>query len=372
MRKKFSTSILGLLLLSGCASIEAGDEVKDLNEATTTFADALKAADTESADTYQYSRREEARVRMLEGDTVRFEIGCEKQAFDADQALVRALRGDRYDRAAADAAYADLGAVETCDLKNVWPERVPVAVLPSSSPPPSFELGPVMASGSGTLSGTARQLQAYVKALADVATGETAGKTDEARSKLVSAGNGLLESVGIEGALPFTGLANTIASSIIAAKRNRETRRFLDEMDGYMPTLMERIGLAARIGHSGATLGRAQSAERLANWANDRLNAPDMFRKVGKKRVASQARIDLYDQTVARLAAHNEAMRRVALSDPMQAARGFAAAHGALTEVYHDPKKTRRALAQGLHDFQEAAAALHEALVKDDDAADAS
>lgn len=365
MRKNFSTPILVALLLSGCASIEAGDEVKDLQESTATFADALKAADTESADSYQFSQREEFRMRMLEGQAVKFATGCYDQAFKADDAINDALRG-RYDRAAADRAYALLGAVDLCD-QDVWPERLPMAVLPSSSPPPSFNLGPAMASGADTLSGTARQLQAYVKALADVATGETAGKADAARSKLVTAGNGLLEAVGVEGAAPFTGLANTVVSSVIAGKRNAETRRFLDDMDRYMPTLMERIGLAARIGHSGAAVARAQAAERLAVWANDRLNASDMYRRAGKKGGASQTRIDLYDQTVTRLAAHNEALRRVALSDPMVPARGFAAAHHALTEVYHDPKKSRQALAQGLHDFQEAAAELHEALTKDDD-----
>lgn len=358
MRTKFGTSVLILLLLSGCASIEAGDEVKSLQESSSTFADALKAADTENRDSHQAWKRETYRTNMLSGAEVRFTQECFADIKKADDDLIKAIGASPYDRSVADAAFYRLQVAGLCDVPSVRPPRMPTPILPSEP----FELGAVMASGSNSLSGTARKLDAYVETLADVATGETAAKTDEARSKLVTAGAGLLGALGVGGTEPYGNLINSIFSSVLAAKRNEATRKFLDKMDSYMPTLMERVGLAARIAHSGAARNRADSTLQLAKWANTRLNASDMFRKSGRARVATQARVDLYDETTARLAVHNDALLRLMSSDPMAAARAFAEAHRGLRDVYHDPRASRAALAKGLADFQDAATALHDAL----------
>jgi hypothetical protein len=360
MRKKLSTSILGLLLLSGCASIEAGDEVKGLQESSSNFADALKAAETEQDDSEVAFRREEHRMKVLRGSPVAFTDDCVDDVDDANEALDIATKASPYDRAAADRAYNKLRVALPCDAPNAWRPRMPSA----AAPPSDFRLGPVMASGSNTLSGTGRRLEAYVDALSDVATGETAAKTDAARSELMAAGKGLLSALKVGPGDALVNAADAAISSIIAAKRNAATREFLDEMDQYMPTLMERVGAAARLAHAQAALNRAYAADNVVTWANERLESPDMFRKAGKRRSGTQARVAIYDDVVSRLAAHNSGFMKVTSSDPMAAARAFAEAHHALREIYHDPRASRRALAQGLASFQEAAIALKEALQK--------
>jgi tetratricopeptide (TPR) repeat protein len=358
MRKTFATPLLALLLLSGCASIAAGDEVKDLQEATSTFADALKAADAESGDAYRSSLREEYRIDVFRGGKAEFNLGCLKGADDALKQIRDSIAASPYDSVAADRAYAGLGIVRPCDIDAITEGRLPSAVTPGSP----LKLGPEMGTGSDTLSGTARKLEAYTKALADVATGETAAKTDEARSRLVTAGKGLLGAVKIEGADPFVDVAVSVLNSLIAAKRNAATREFLDRMDPYMPTMMERVGLAARLAHANAARDRALSANAIAGWANERLNGASLGSQARKRFMTSAERFELYDETLPRLAVHNDAFVKLATSDPMASARAFAQAHQALTALYHDPKASRKAIFEGLADFQEAAAALYEAL----------
>jgi hypothetical protein len=63
-----------------------------------------------------------------------------------------------------------------------------------------------------------------------------------------------------------------------------------------------------------------------------------------------------------RISAENEAVVALRTADPMRAARGFAAAHRELRNVFADPRSSRLAFARGLKNFEEAASSLVQAI----------
>lgn len=360
MKLLFTSSMTAMLLLSGCASIDAGEEVKDLQGATSTFADALRAVDSEEDAALRSVDREALRSAVMEGGSVRFSETCEKQAQTVlDNYRIAAERAP-YDWKAVDRAYAGMNSIKPCDVVDLAEDRLPSAVTPDAP----LEFGPIMATGADDLSGTASKLEAYVEALADVATGETAAKADAARDRLISAGTDLLGAFQISGAQPFVDFGSQILGSIMAAKRNAATRKFLDEMDPYMPAMMERTGLAARLLQATAAKNRASAAYLVARTANRRLAGRGLKPAELGRYMNSHERIERYDDAVSVLAVHNGAVANLVSSDPMIAARAFAESHRALRDIYHDPKANRKAILEGLAKFQDAAVALYEALKK--------
>jgi hypothetical protein len=349
-----------LLVLSGCASIDAGEEVKDLQGATSTFAEALRAVDSEQVAALESADREALRSAVMEGGPVSFSEACDKQAQTVLDDYTRAVDREPYDWKAVDRAYAGMSSIKPCDVVGLAEDRLPSAVTPEA--PLSF--GPILATDADTLSGTANKLEAYVDALADVATGETAAKADAARGRLVSAGKDLLGAFQITGVGPFADMGSQILDSVIAAKRNAATREFLDRMDPYVPAMMERTGLAARLLQATAAKNRASAAYLVARTANRQLAGRGLKAGERSRFMSSHERIERYDNAVSVLAVHNGAVANLVSSDPMIAARAFAEAHRGLRDVYHDPKANRKAIMDGLTKFQDAAVALYEALKK--------
>ncbi|HEX8468994.1 MAG TPA: hypothetical protein VF620_14440 [Allosphingosinicella sp.] len=359
MKLLFTSSMAALLLLSGCASIEAGDQVKGLKEATDDFAEALNSADQAHEDSQYAFQREEWRSRVEAGTKVEISEQCLDQSTAARDDLVRAIQASRYSPVKADDAFNRLRMVYPCDLGLVRSDRLRGEI----GPPEQMSLEPMMGSDAVTLPGTARRIQAYVSALSDIASGETAGKTDAARDRLFASGSGLLGALSVGGPVDAVlGVAKAAITGLINAKRNRATRQFLDIMDPVMPNMMERVGLAARLAQAGAAVNRARAAQTIAVWGNKKLNAG--LRQATRRSGAPESRLRMFDEYMARLKPHNDEFIRVTSSDPMEAARAFAAAHHELTKVYRDPRANRKALAEGLADFQEAAAVLVEALKK--------
>ena len=356
-------SLLLPVALCACTTLDAADEVKDFQDASSSFSESLRAADEAAASARDASRLETYRTDIFDGRVAKISTECFAASEAANSALNAVVASRPYSAAAADAAYSMFGEIAPCDFVSRQPMRY-TRLLDTA---PDL-VGEVTASGSATLSGTARRLEAYVAALADVATGETAGRTDAARSKLVAAGKGLLAAVRVSGPVDQLGdLVDAGISLILAAKRNAVIREFLNRMDPAMPVFMERVGTAARVQHGQAALERARAAEAIADWGNRSLNAPNMTVAAGRgRKMAAPARLDLFDDVVARLNPHNEEFLKVTSADPMAAARAFASAHHELTAIYNDPRANRAALAEGLGKFTEAAAALHEALEQAD------
>lgn len=360
MRLLFTSSMTALLALSACASVDAGEEVKELQGATSTFAEALRATDAEAEASRESMTRETYRSAVMDGESISFNQACLADAERVLRAYKLAVERPPYDWEAVDAAYGGMNAIAPCDLTALKRERLPSAVKPD----PPLEFRGYIASGDPTLSGTADKLEAYVDALADVATGETAGKADAARGRLVEAGKELLGNFEIANAGVIVDAAAAIADSIIAAKRNAATREFLDKMDPYMPAMMERTGLAARLLQATAVKDRATTAHSIARGANRHLAGIGFTPREQRRYMISQDRLARYDQAVSLLEVQNGAMVQLASSDPMIAARAFAVAHRSLRDIYHDPKANRKAILEGLASFQDAAVALYKALKK--------
>jgi hypothetical protein len=368
MRLLFTTSMTALLVLSGCASIDAGEEVKGLQGATSTFAEALRAADAEEKASSESVQREIYRSAVTDGGSISFAVKCLTETETALRAYQMAVEREPYDWRAVDQAYGGMSKITPCDLVPLAPGRLRTAVTLG----PPLDFGGYIASGDPTLSGTADKLEAYVNALADVATGETAGKADTARGRLVDAGKDLLGNFQIANSGVIVDAAAALVNSIIAAKRNAATRKFLDKMDPYMPAMMERTGLAARFQQAAAVKNRATVANSIARGANKHLRGDGLKPGERARYLTSQERLARYDQAVSLLEIHNGAMVKLASSDPMIAARAFAVAHRSLREIYHDPKANQKAIMEGLESFQEAAIALYKALKKTPGGAEAS
>jgi hypothetical protein len=359
MRKTWFALTLAGIVLGGCAGLVATQEVKDLQSATSDLATAVKDADAAQADALAALRREQYRIDVARGTGVGFLADCDAAAVETNR-LLDQVAANPYDPAAGDAAFAKLRATMPCGIPGAG-IALPLLPLDGSSKAAPSDFAKLDAS---TLPGAARNLNAYVAALSDIATGESAGKADAARAGAVTAGKGLLAALKIPGPVDaIVDVAVQALNSILAAKRNEETRNFLNAMDPAMPAMMERLGFAARLAVAQAALNRARAANAVATYANAALNGAGMV-VPGPPRAATPERMAQYDALLARLDTQNGALLALRGSDPMAAARAFAEAHHALRDLFNDPKAGRAALAKGLADFTAKASALAEALAK--------
>lgn len=364
VQKAVMLSTLGLLL-SGCATLVAPDEVAGLQSATDDLAGALKAADQEQSSAASEYESEQYRLAVARGTPVKLWAGCDEAISDVNFGFEGTLpKKDAalaivYDSVAADSAFRRLRNVKPCGIEMNTPE-LPVLATGDLV---EFPRGTMGAIGQGSLPKAARQLDAYVAALADIATGESSGKVDAAQSKLIESGKGLLGALKIGGpADAILNFAGQAIGALVAAKRNKATREFLDKMDEAIPLMMERLGAGGRIAVLQAALNRARATSDLSDFGNDVLNRTGMVRMVGGKRVATDERMATFDDIAARLSRHNTAFLGLRKTDPMVAARDFAEAHHSLREVFHDPRANRAMIAASLAKFQESAAELAAAL----------
>ncbi|WP_022685458.1 hypothetical protein [Sphingomonas phyllosphaerae] len=332
-----------------------------LRSASLAFGEALRGADNETLTAQRAQVIEEQRAAVAAGMPAAFSERCRGETDKANLGFSQAVQSAPYASNTVDRAFGAFATIQPCGFDET---QRPV-VKNAGTVPLTFG-GIVAASGADTLSGTSRRLEDYVVALTDIATGATADRTDAARAQLVAAGKGLLAATKIGGAAhAAVNVFDQAVSGIIAAKRNEATRTFLNRMDLVMPTLMERIGLAARYQHAAAAMGRARASQAIAHTANWTLNEPRLSQRAsGQGMVATTERMMLFDQLTERLDAQNIAFIEVTAADPAGAARAFADAHHELTAVYNDPRSNRLALAEGLAEFTQAAVALDAAIGK--------
>ncbi|HVQ09391.1 MAG TPA: hypothetical protein VMS43_13240 [Allosphingosinicella sp.] len=359
----FGMSAAVLTLVAGCSTLTAPDEVKALKGATTNFTSALRASEAAGQESAEAEIRGRYRRDMLAGHSIAFDTNCYTRAAEVndnlDALIIQWRTRPPYDPAASDRAYRTIRGISPCDLPEL------ATALPELPAPRPYtaDVSAVVSLDADTLGGAAQNLEAYVEALSDIAGGETSGRADAARAELFEAGRGLIGALKIGGPADLIlNVAEAAIGSIIAARRNAHTREFLDRMDPAMPAMMERLGLAARVVTAQAAYDRAQAARYIALHANEALRQPGMFVRRGRQRVASPERIRTYDDAVQRLEIENNALKSLRRSDPMVAARAFAAAHHELKEVFHNPRAHRAALAAGLKEFQDSAVALITAL----------
>lgn len=357
----FSTFSIGLM--SGCTTLTAPDEAKSLQKATANLATAIRDADTEQTNALLSFKSEEHRLDVARGAKVDLRSDCADQLIKVNDEFEDniVLPHNSVD---SDLIFRKLRAVEPCGIKNY---ELSLSPLPDPVPV-KLEADTIGSIGQSSLSKAARQLEAYTEALADIATGESSSTVDAAQAELLAAGKGLLSTAKI--GAPSDAILDLVSqaiSSIVAAKRNKTTRDFLDRYDRAVPIMMERLGTGARLAVLQAATNRARAAQSLAEYGNDTLNASAMVIKRGRSRIASNDRMATYDDILARLDAHNSAFLALRKADPMIAARAFAKSHRALQDIYHDPKANRAALAEGLANFAESAAALKEALKEMDE-----
>lgn len=350
------------LSLSACATITAPDEADSLSKSADAFGTALKAADDAQKEALRASERESYRTDVvLLGGPVDIPLTCVGDAERANDALDQSLIASPYDSSTSDAAYRKLQQVAPCDV----PGSTQARTLGKALDKRELDLSGGMGAGGVSLPQAARQLSRYTDALADLATNKTGAATDAERSKLITAGQGLLGALGVGGPLQqIAAVANAAISSIVAAKRNEAMRKSLNAMDPAMPALMERLGLAARVAHSQAALNSARAARSIARWMNTTLNDEAYIQRTGGARRGTAERARLYDEAETRLDAYDALFSAVTEEDPMKAAVAYAAAHHELTKVYNDPRASRRSLAEALGTLQEAASALSDAIKK--------
>ncbi len=354
---------LSVINLSGCTTLTAPDEAKSLEKATTNLATAIRDADAEQTSALLDFKREENRLDVARGGKVAFNEQCARELEKINDEFEDVLTLP-HNSADSDTIFRKIRLIVPCGIKNL---ELALQTLPDPEPI-EFETDTIGSIGQSSLSKAARQLEAYTASLADIATGESSGEVDAAQAELVAAGKGLINTakIGAPGDAILDLVAQAI-SSIVAAKRNRTTREFLNKYDRAVPIMMERLGTGARFAILQAALNRARAAQSLSEHANRSLNAKGMVSMRGRDRIAVQARIDQYDDVIARLDGQNTAFLALRKADPMIAARAFAASHRALRNIYNDPKANRTALAEGLAGFAESAAALKEALDEADD-----
>lgn len=348
-------------VLASCTTLTAPEETKSLKYAAETFTSALTDADTADSTALSAARVETLRNVVARGASVRIEEGCAASAEAWRAGFIEALATPS-DWRRLDVAYGARTKLKACDIPNrdILPAALPH--LPDSLADPDH----VLALDSADLTEAASDLNDYVEALADIAGAESSGKADAARHKAVASIKGLaavLDSKnGVVG--PLFDLVSTIADSLIAARRNAETRRFINDIDSNIPDLMERLGLAARIKLAQALVDRARAAHAVAQYGNLALKPPRKAR--ADAQTVNLERLATFDEISDRLESHNSAFRGLRSSDPMRAARAFAKAHRALRDVYNDPKANRQAFQTAFHEFATSATALAKALRKAD------
>jgi hypothetical protein len=356
-----SASVVTLIATAACTTLTAPEETKSLKYATSVFTTAigdLRSARTKATAALQW---ESNRSIIARGGSINIESGCRDPVLQWKAEFDRAFATPS-DWRNVDAVYARRLTLPACDFEDqdILPE-------PQRSIEPSLvDPNHSMSVQTADLAAVTQHLNNYVEALADIAAGESSAATDAARAKAATAGIGLagaLDSSGVAGAV--LGTISQVANSLIAARRNAETRAFLREMDQAMPDLMEQLGLAARLEVARALVDRASAAYIVANYGN-RAMAQTARRRGAAARVDPE-RLRRFDEIATQLESHNSAFRQLRLSDPMIAARGFAKSHRALTAVFNDPRRNRIAFLTAFQTFQASANALVEALQKAND-----
>lgn len=357
--------------MAGCTTLTAPDEAADLADSTGDLSAALRETNRQLGDALLAGKREDRRINVLQGGNVVWTDAC-GGAVDQINANFEDFLLRPYDSVHGDTIFRELRAVEPCGWADEYLK------LDSLDPPEAVALpaGVLGSVGSGSLTGAARQLDAYTKALVNIATGESSSEVDAAQEKLVAAGKGFLDAVHAgNGSNEVLDLVANAIGSLVARNRNRTTREFLEKYDQAIPLAMERLGTGARLAVLTAAHNRARAASALSDHGNLYLNAPSLViqgQALGNgttNRMATPERMRSYDDLIGRLNEHNTAFVALRSADPMEAARAFAESHHALLLVYQDPRADRAALAEGLAKFAEAAAALKEALdaAEDDD-----
>jgi hypothetical protein len=343
-----------LLAFTGCATIAAPEETKALNDATTPFVASLRSLEGDRAAALAASNRARAFQNALAGGPLAYRTDCEAQAVSAEQAFLASLGRSSYHATATDTAYALFRNVTPCEYVGVAVEAAepakPIAG-PTGDPDANIPMG------NTSLKAVGSELAGYVKALSDLATGETYGKLAEQRKKAFEAAGSFAGALGIPFASQAAAILRAAADSAEASRRNAATLRILNEIDAILPAYMERVGSAGRVALASTIVERARAATTLANTANSALALPEV---VASGTLRTQLLVN-YDE---QLRAENGALLSLRTADPMRAARAFAGAHRALRDVFADPRSQRSALARGLKDFQEAATALDEALAE--------
>lgn len=358
MLKNMLVSIVVAVLLAGCTTLTAPDEAKSLQKATGSLATAIRDVDLEQTNALLSFKREEHRLDIARGAKVDLRADCADELVKVNEEFEDNLVLP-HNSVESDTIFRKLRTIEPCGIKNY---DLSLPSLPDPEPV-NLEANTIGSIGQSSLSKAARQLEAYTEALSDIATGESSGEVDAAQAKLVASAKGLLSTAKI-GAPSDTilDIVSQAISSIVAAKRNKTTRDFLDRYDRAVPIMMERLGTGARLAVLQAATNRARAAQSLAEYGNDTLNSDGMVTRQGRVRVASANRMASYDEIISRLDGHNIAFLGLRKADPMVAARAFAKSHRALRDIYQDPKANRAALAEGLAKFTDSAAALKEAL----------
>lgn len=357
-----SASVVTLIATTGCATLTAPEETKALKYAASVFTTGIgeaRSARTQAAGALSW---ETIRHEVAGGSPVSIDTDCFERArlWKADFNQAYATPDDWRN---ADAVYARRLSLPAC----YYQERdVPPGPGPSIAPS-LFDPTHRMSVPRANLAAVTQHLNDYVEALADIATGESSAATDGARAKAGTAAKGLagaLDSSGVAGAI--VGVVGEIADSLIAARRNSETRDFLRRMDEAMPHLMEQLGLAGRMEVANALVDRAAAAQLIAGYGNQTLGRPVRSRN-GRPQFYPE-RLRRFDDMATRLEVHHVAFRELRLSDPMIAARGFARSHRTLTAVFNDPRRQNRvAFLTAFQEFQASANALVEALHKAND-----
>lgn len=358
MLRKMLVSTAAAALLAGCTTLTAPDETKSLQKATGNLAAAIRDADVEQTNALLSFKREEHRLDIARGAKVDLQADCADELMQINEEFEDNLVLP-HNSVDSDRIFRKLRAVQPCGIKNY---ELSLPSLPDPEPV-NLEANTIGSIGQSSLSKAARQLEAYTEALSDIATGESAGEVDAAQAKLVASAKGLLNTAKI--GAPSDAILDIVSqavSSIVAAKRNKTTRDFLDRYDRAVPIMMERLGTGARLAVLQAATNRARAAQSLAEYGNETLNSSEMVIKRGRARVASVNRMASYDEIISRLDGQNIAFLGLRKADPMAAARAFAKSHRALRDIYHNPKANRAAIAEGLANFTESAAALKEAL----------
>jgi hypothetical protein len=356
-----SASIVMLVVTAGCATLTAPEETKALKYATSVFTTGIGEARSARTQANAAMRWEALRSNIATGSVVPIFAECMDPVDQWRNAFLEAYaRPDDWRN--IDAVYARRLTLRACDFARH--DTLPPAQR--SIEPSLLDTNHRMSVETADLATVTQHLNAYVEALADIATGESSAALDGARAKAATAAKGLagaLDSSGIAGSL--VGFIGEIADSLIAARRNAETRNFLRGMDQAMPHLMEQLGLAARYEIASALLDRATAAQSVAVYGNQALGR--VARGRNARRQVDPERLRRFDEMAGRLETHNGAFRQLRLSDPMIAARGFAKAHRALTAVFSDPRRNRIAFLTAFQEFQTSANALVEALNKASD-----
>lgn len=351
--------LVGLLLSASCAPITLSTEVDDLQRSTAAVTASMKALEREGRDASAADGRAAVLAQLPTATAVRYADTCSDEAAKARAAFDATAGAEPYDSAKVDAAYRRFSFVPLCDLAGTTDPDLPASEASVAELlPASGSIAGPGAVGAETLDSAATALEGYVDALADLTTNEAGARRDAARDEVFAAGGALLAAVGLPLATPISGVLGEVVASIEAARRNRRMAEYLTAYNRAMPHIMERLGHAARLTAAQAIESRASAASILAEAANKGL--------AGALPSDTGARVLLFEAYDVRIQAENGKLMKLRASDPMGAARAFAAAHDELRRAFLSSKATRASLATGLDRFRAAATELADAIGEGD------